>query len=111
MQGQTKPQASSATNVNSRAFEQGSGPAVDLELHAPLKEVAPHEYCVRHVDARLTTVESIGLQRLYLGLRDRKLQFRDGLFINRSVDALRWVLEQLGSADLPAPSGESETRG
>jgi len=50
----------------------------------------------RHVEARLDTVQGLGLARLVAGLERSEATLRDGTRPQSGADAVRWLLEQLG---------------
>lgn len=44
---------------------------------------------------RLTRQQAATLKSLTMGLENQEAQLKDGRFVSRPVDAIRWMLEQL----------------
>jgi hypothetical protein len=66
-----------------------------MELAVPLGEIGPG-YCSPHVQVFLDASQAETMQRLVVGLRDRRETTTNGREVRSAADAVRWLLEQIG---------------
>ena len=65
-------------------------------IEVPLGNVTEQEYLARHVEVRFRTVDQQRTFRAILrGLQERGAKTKDGLFVTKPSDALRWLMEQV----------------
>lgn len=67
-----------------------------VAVSMPLGEIGPG-YRSTHVQAFLDTAQAETMQRLVVGLRDRRATTANHREIRSAADAVRWLLEQMGS--------------
>jgi hypothetical protein len=64
-------------------------------LTAPIKEWE-EGYHRRNLDVLLTHEQGQMLKRIQLGLEEREAQLKNGKYVSTAVDAVRWMLENIG---------------
>lgn len=82
-------------NKGKRADPEGQIPSVQIpsvQISVPLVDTG--NSAIRHVEIALDTPQSLALRRLFDGLQKGAKQLRNGMFINRQGEALKWLLEQ-----------------
>lgn len=71
----------------------------EVVIGVPLGELG-NGYLSRHVEARLTVQQATAMQRVTLGLRDRRAVMGDGKEVRTQADAVRWMLEAISAGDI-----------
>ena len=91
-----QPQAESGSEQQA-AEPAPFAPAVLLHatITAPLGSVDPVAYASDHIDGRLDPLQASGLRHLYNGLDAAGKRLRNGRRVLTSIDAVRWLLEEL----------------
>lgn len=72
-------------------------PVVVVDVSVPLSSWTPGGYVPRRVDTKLSQGQSITLRRLMFACQERSARLENGKEITSAGDALRWLLEQIGS--------------
>lgn len=95
--GQTLPEPEPKSGEPEAAERVPFAPAVLLHatLTAPLGSVDPVAYLSDHIEGRLDPFQGSGLRHLVNGLDAAGKRLRNGRRVLTSIDAVRWLLEEL----------------
>lgn len=71
--------------------------AAVARVDLPLGEVPPGVFVSRHVEVQLSREQARAMRRLYEGLMNTNARLASGRRVKSPADAVRFILEQLGT--------------
>jgi hypothetical protein len=96
MQGDDSQLRAAFERVAELAPEVVSAPA-SATITLPIGTIAPGVFVSRHVDVQLKGAQARAMRRLFEGLLDQGAKLANGRRVASPADAIRYVLEQLGT--------------